>query len=193
MSALRFRRALLPLAVFSGVLAAHVAYRTLFPDAAPGQARWATVPTASRSWLELYIRTQACFLGLSYASAAAFAATSFRRYRERQLRSDRNLALGGITVSGFLAVAGCYLLGCCGSPMLGVYLSLLGPWFLPWTGPLTLALTLLSLAAAWYWMKRKERRAAATGATCCRDGAACGTAAQAKPQRRAPHSSHHIA
>ena len=38
--------------------------------------------------------------------------------------------MGGITLSGFLAVAGCYLLGCCGSPMLAVYMSLFGVSFL---------------------------------------------------------------
>lgn len=185
MNAARVHRALLPLAVFAGVLAAHVGYRVLFPEKAPGQDRWATVPTAPRSWLDLYVASQAYFLGLSYASAVAFAATSFRRYRERRLCSDRNLALGGITVSGFLAVAGCFLAGCCGSPMLGVYLSFLGPWFLPWTGPLTLALTLLSLATGWYWMRRKERRSAKEE-TCCEG--ACEPAAQSN---QAPRSSRH--
>ena len=52
MNAVRVRRALLPFAVFAGVLAAHVVYRAFFPETAPGQDRWATVPTAPRSWFD---------------------------------------------------------------------------------------------------------------------------------------------
>lgn len=187
MSPFRIRRALLPLAAFALALAAHVIFRTCFPEAPPEQARWAAVPVATRSWFDRYLEGQAYFLGLSYASAFAFAATSFRRYRERRLCSDRNLALGGITVSGFLAVAACYLAGCCGSPMLGVYVSLLGPWFLPWTGPLTLGLTLGSLAAGWFWMKRRERRAAPQAA-CCEGATTCATGVQQEPQTSSPRS-----
>ena len=172
MSGGRFRRAWLPLAIFAAVLGAHFAFRVAFPESVPGQERWVPVPTAPRAWVADYFRSQACFLGLSYASAAAFASVAFRRFRERRLARDRTLAIGGITLSGVLAVAGCYLLGCCGSPMLAVYVSLLGPWFLPWTGPLTLALTLLSLAGGLYWMRRKELRATPEQA-CCADSAAC--------------------
>lgn len=187
MNGSQIRRALLPLFTFGFVLAAHVAYRTFFKEAAPGQDRWATAPATTSSWLDHYVASQAYFLGLSYASACAYAATSFRRYRERRLCSDRNLALGGITVSGFLALAGCYLAGCCGSPMLGVYVSLLGPWFLPWTGPLTLGLTLGSLASSWFWMTKREGRAVPQ-ATCCAGASTCATGVQSKPQISSPQS-----
>lgn len=69
----------------------------------------------------------------------------------------RNLAIGGVTLSGVLAVAGCFLLGCCGSPMLAVYLSLFGAAFLPFAKPLVAGLTAASLVAGWWWMKRRER------------------------------------
>jgi hypothetical protein len=54
-----------------------------------------------------------------------------------------------------LAVAGCFLPGCCGSPMLPIYLSLLGPWFLPWAKPLSAILTALSILLGIWWIRRK--------------------------------------
>jgi len=33
---------------------------------------------------------------------------------------------GGVTLLGALMAGGCFLIGCCGSPMLAVYLSLFG-------------------------------------------------------------------
>lgn len=184
MTAKRIRRALLPLGVFAMVVALHVGYRMFFPEVAPGQERWASVPSSHSSWFNLYLKSQAYYLGLSYASSAAFAAAAFRRYRERRLGADRNLALGGITLSGVLAAAGCYLVGCCGSPMLAVYVSLLGSWFVPWTGPLTLAVTLLSLAGGWYWMRRRELCSAPTQA-CCEGGAACDASTEGTTELRA--------
>jgi hypothetical protein len=56
----------------------------------------------------------------------------------------------------FLALAGCFLVGCCGSPMLVVYLSLFGAWFLPLAKPLVAVVTTISIAAAWWWMRRKQ-------------------------------------
>lgn len=180
----QLRRAALPLAVFLAVFAAHATWHALFPDTAPGQERWTSVPVASGSWLDAYIGGQAYFLGLSYASSLCFAVIAYRRFRERRTSADRNLALGGLTISGALAVAGCFLMGCCGSPMLAVYVSLLGAAFLPWTGPLTLALTLLSIAACWYWIKRKER-SLSQGAECCERGSECHPSAQARSRSRA--------
>ncbi len=68
------------------------------------------------------------------------------------------MAVGGITLSGFLVAAGCFLVGCCGSPMLGVYLSLFGARFLPLAKPLIAAVTTLMIAAAAVWMKCRTRQ-----------------------------------
>ena len=87
----------------------------------------------------------------------SFAACALRRYRERRLCAARNLAIGGVTFSGFLAVAGCFMLGCCGSPMLVVYLNLFGAAFLPLAKPLMAGVTAVSLAVAWWWLTRRER------------------------------------
>lgn len=114
------------------------------------------------SWWQRYVETQSYYLGFSYACALGFASVALRRYRETRMGSARTMAVGGVSLSGALAVAGCYLLGCCGSPMIGVYLSLFGAAFLPWARPLVAAFTVLCIGAAWWRMNR-----AAAACTSC--------------------------
>jgi len=153
----KFRRFLLPLAVFLGVAAAHFVWSGLFPEVDPAQSRWASLPGAGTSWLQRYIETKSYWLGYSYALSLAFAAVALRRYREDRYCSKTSLAIGGVTLSGFLALAGCFLVGCCGSPMLVIYLSLFGAWFLPLAKPLVAALTTFSILGAWLWMNKRGK------------------------------------
>lgn len=166
-----WRRAVLPVGVFIGVAALHFVWLAIFPERDPAQARWAAVVAANGSALLRYIETQSYWLGLSYALALAFTATAFRRYREEAFCSARTLAIGSMTFSGFFAIAGCYLIGCCGSPMLAVYVSLFGAHFLPLTKPIVAAFTTLSVVVAWWWMKMKRAKrsdtALASGAVDC--------------------------
>ncbi len=167
-------RAILPLSVFLAVGAAHFTYLGLFPEGGPESACGGGACSCEEAtWLGHYVDSQSYWLGYSYAASLAFAATAFRRYRELRLSAARNAAVGGVTASGVLAVAGCYLLGCCGSPMLPVYLSLFGAAFLKFAKPLVAVVTTLALLGAWWWVRRRERLAAppATsgnpGPTCC--------------------------
>lgn len=147
------QRPALPAATFFLVFLVHFAWTSVFPEGEGETVRWALpagIPTPS--YWERYIETQAHYLGFSYALALAFAAWALRRYRETRLCAARNLAIGGVSFSGALAVATCYLLGCCGSPMIVVYLSLFGTGFLPFARPLIALLTLLSISAAWWWL-----------------------------------------
>ncbi len=152
-----FRRILLYLGVFLAVICAHYVWTGLFPEQDPAAARWAVVGgAAAPSWSQLYLQTQGYWLGFSYALSLTFAVYAFRRYREQRSGAARNLALGGVTFSGFLAVAGCYLLGCCGSPMLAVYLSLFGAAYLPFAKPLVALVTSISILGAWWWLNRRR-------------------------------------
>jgi len=153
----KIRRALLPLAVFLAVLGAHFVWLGLFPEQDPAQSRWAEVAATDRSWLREYLDGGGYWLGYFYGISLAFAAVGLRRYCEQRLAASRNLALGGISFSGVLAMAGCSLLGCCGSPMLAVYLSLFGVAFLPWAKPLVALLTTVILFAAWRFSRRCDR------------------------------------
>lgn len=160
-------RSALPATVFLAVGMAHYLYLGSFPDEDPAQARWIAVPSPATSWWTRYVETQSYWLGLSYAMSLTFAVVALQRYRERRLCGARNLAIGGITFSGFLAVAGCYLVGCCGSPMLIVYLNFFGASFLPLAKPLMAGVTALSLGLAWWWMLRAERRATSNASCDC--------------------------
>ena len=115
-----------------------------------------------------YESSGAIWLGLSYASAGAFAAFCLGR-----LYQDRKGALagtvGGLTLGGFVYVAGCFMLGCCGSPMLGVYVGLLGPRFLGFAKPLVLVITLVSIAIGYVCIIRRRACACAPAETCCGD------------------------
>jgi hypothetical protein len=82
--------------------------------------------------------------------------------------------LGGLTLTGFLAVAGCFLVGCCGSPMLVVYLNLFGAGFLPLAKPLVAVVTTLAIIGAWWWMKRRKPSPdPAPAASSCNKGCCC--------------------
>jgi hypothetical protein len=154
---MRLRRTLLPVLVFGVVWTAHFVWLGLFPERDPTQDRWAAVPHTERTWFQNYVETQSYWMGFSYTLALAFAATALRRYREDRFCGARNIAIGGITLTGFLGVAGCFLLGCCGSPMLIVYLNLFGAWFLPLAKPIVAALTTLSVIGGWIWTKRRAK------------------------------------
>jgi hypothetical protein len=139
-------RALLPAAAFAVVATIHYLWLGLFPDRDPVQDRWSPVAAlGTASWSRRYLDGQDYWLGFSYAAPVAFAAAAWRRYREERLGAARNLAIGGVTLSAVLSATACFLLGCCGSPMLGVYLSLFGAAFLPFAKPLIAALTAISL------------------------------------------------
>lgn len=155
----RFARSVLPVSVFVLVWMVHYVWRGYFPEMNPAQSQWVSLAVPTKmSWLEQYIKSQSYYLGFSYALSLAFATVALRRYREQRLCCARNLALGGVTLSGFLAVAGCFLVGCCGSPMLAVYISLFGVALLPLARPIIAVLTTASIAAGWWWMNRASRK-----------------------------------
>ena len=164
MTAASLRRAVLPATVFLVVAAFHYLWLGVFPEQDPAQSQWVAVD-AERSWLQSYLEGQGYWLSFSYALSLSFAAVALRRYREQRSCGVRNLAIGGVTFSGFLAVAGCYLIGCCGSPMLVVYLNLFGAAFVPLAKPLVAAMTTVSIAGAWWWMNRRRQPRAVTPAS----------------------------
>ena len=150
------RRALLPLLVFVGVLLLHYGWLIVFPERDARQAEWVSVAAAETSSLQRYIESGSYWLGYSYALCLAFASAALRRYRERRQCSARSAAIGSFTLSGVLAATGCFLAGCCGSPMLAVYLGLFGATFLPFAKPLIAAITTLTIIAALWWLKKAD-------------------------------------
>ncbi len=142
------KKAIYPVAAFLAVFLLHGAYIIW------NAAKWASI--GNDSLLSRYLSNQDYFMGLSYGLAASFTVYSFMRFTGRQ-RGGLGGAIGGLTITGILYFGGCFLLGCCGSPMLAVYLSLFGSSYAGFTKPLVLIITMLSIGLSWLWMKRKMR------------------------------------
>lgn len=144
------KRFLLPLTVFFAVLVVHASY-TIFENARLAE-HWATVTTPN--YIALYFSNGEYLIGASYALAVGFSVYALVRFIRNQNRGIAGL-LGGMTLTGVLYVGGCFLLGCCGSPMLAVYLTLFGSKFLGFTKLLTFVLTLASIVVGYVWMERR--------------------------------------
>lgn len=149
-------RAVIPLSIFVLVWIIHFTWLGLFPEQLVDQKRWVDVEsvTTKLSWWQSYLEEQSYFLGFSYALTLAFSAVAFRKYREQRFCGSKIFVIGGISFSGILAFAGCFLIGCCGSPMLAIYLGLFGAKFLPFANSMVAGVTTLFVAGAWWWMHR---------------------------------------
>lgn len=111
-------------------------------------AQWVRIGSghAEPTWKQYFERGDH-WLGYSYALAAAFTAFAAGLMVRRQRRAARGV-LGGVTLLGVLYGAGCFLIGCCGSPMLAVYLSVFGASILGLLKPLVALITTVSVAAS---------------------------------------------
>ena len=144
------KRVLLSLSAFIVVLFLHASYSILQGEKLA--EKWAG--THDTKYLDLYVQHSDYLIGASYALAIGFSIYALLRFLENRKAGFAGL-IGGITLTGTLYVAGCFLLGCCGSPMLAVYLTLFGSSFLGFAKPLTFGLTFASIVAGWIWMERR--------------------------------------
>ncbi|MFH1515055.1 MAG: hypothetical protein ABIG42_06295 [bacterium] len=115
--------------------------------------KWAAIDEVSL--LSAYIEGQDYFLSFSYALAASFTLYAFLRFNENRKRGAVSVA-GGITLIGLLYFGVCFILGCCGSPMLAVYIALFGSSFLGFTKPLIALVTLASVIISYFWLEKKN-------------------------------------
>lgn len=104
--------------------------------------------------LSLYFGQKDYFLSFSYALAVAFTVYAFLRL-VRKTKGASTCLIGGITLTGFIYIMGCFLLGCCGSPLLAVYLGLFGSKILGFAKPLIAAITTISVIFGYLWIKKK--------------------------------------
>lgn len=144
------KKILLSLSAFALVLTLHASYFVVQGNKLA--ERWAM--TNETNYLELYVERSEYLIGASYALAIGFSVYALLRFLESRKAGLAGL-VGGVTLTGVLYIAGCFLLGCCGSPMLAVYLTLFGSSFLGFTKPLTFGLTLAAVAVGYFWMSSK--------------------------------------
>ena len=158
---------LVPTIVFVAIFVAHALCVGACAVSAPsgwsdfGMSANATGPFG----LGAYWRGQDYFIGFSYALGASFTAWALTRciaFRQAWVAAG-GAAVGGITLVGVLMAGGCFLIGCCGSPMLAIYVSLFGSRALGVGKPLTASVTLVSVSCGYWCLSRRL----AHGDVCC--------------------------
>ncbi len=148
---------LIALAVFGAVLGLHFGYHAW--QEARVAAQWVQIAAApSPSAWTNYLERGDYWLGYSYALAAGFTAFGLARMVRRRRQAAASVA-GGVTMLGVLYGAGCFLVGCCGSPMLAVYLSVFGASVLGFIKPIVAAVTTLSVVGSAILLEGRTRRA----------------------------------
>jgi hypothetical protein len=118
-------------------------------------------------WIQKYINEQEYFLGISYALSFAFMAFAFLKFKEK-----RKEALKAAAGSGFLAVVlwlSCFFFGCCGSPMLIVYLNLIGISSLKVPKAVLLLMTITFVSIGYIWLRRESPVVCCNGKPCKED------------------------
>jgi hypothetical protein len=114
-----------------------------------------------------YRQQQDYYLSFSYALAAAFTVFALGRWRASRAGAVAG-AVTGVSFGALLAAFGCFVVGCCGSPMLPVWIAVFGAHGVGLAKPIVAGLTVLSLGVGYLLMRR------GCGAKCgCADGGDC--------------------
>lgn len=113
------------------------------------------VDTGGQNYFLSYFFNQDYITGLSLALAISFTVFAVMKYTESRRKAAGGI-LGGLTLTGFLSFGLCFMLGCCGSPMLIVYLSLFGSAFIGFLKPLFLVLTVASVTVGIVFLEKKN-------------------------------------
>ena len=129
---------------------------------------WAQVEAATHHLgFDPYIHGQDYFVGFSYALSASFAAWMIVRFMAARRATSAAAAAGSLTLAGGLMVAGCLLIGCCGSPMLPIYIGLFGAKALQLGKPLMALISVVSVGCAYWCISRRSNVDNCTN-KCCR-------------------------
>jgi hypothetical protein len=161
----RWTQWLAPLA-FVAVYAAHAFY--LSRIAAIPMEGWANSEIMDTGFLGLgpYLQGQDYYTGFSYALGAAFAVWAIGKFLHSRQTAMAAGAAGSITFVGVLMAAGCFLIGCCGSPLLGVYLGIFGAKALGIGKPLMALVSLISVGIGYWYLSHRERKEVCLDSSC---------------------------
>lgn len=135
------------IAVFVGTIALHLIY-----SVNPRGSGCGPHPTVLS-----YITSGDVFLGFSLAVGALFTYCCLHRLFYTRSKAAAAGAVSGTAAVAGVAAAGCFLTGCCGSPMLIVYASIIGiqgfeipKWAIAFV-------TVISASLGWWWLKRMDK------------------------------------
>jgi hypothetical protein len=145
---------LLGTAAFAAVFVGHVLYLRYLTNAP--QQDWADNFNPSVSFWQSYIISQDYYVSFSYALSAGFAVWATTRFVYSRRQAAAIGAFGGVSLVTFLAAAGCFLIGCCGSPMLSIYISVFGSKAAGTGKPLMALISLISIGAGYLYVLRRS-------------------------------------
>ena len=156
----------MPLIMFLMVFVGHAFY--IRHKAAVPADGWADVGVGyGGTWgFAAYINEQDYYLGFSYGLGAAFAVWAISQFIRTRQAAMATGAVGSVTFVGVLMAAGCFLIGCCGSPMLGVYLGLFGAKALGVGKPLMALVTVVSVGWGYWYLSRRADKGLCAGDNC---------------------------
>ena len=115
--------------------------------------------------LSLYFSRQDYFLSFSFALTGSFTVYAILKFIENRRNGISGIA-GGITWTGILSVGICFLSGCCGSPMLAVYLAFFGSSLVGFTQPLAAIITTISVIVGYIWINRSSKAVCSSDKDC---------------------------
>jgi hypothetical protein len=149
---------------FVAVFLGHVLYLRYLTTAP--QRGWADNFNPSASFWQSYVIGQDYFVSFSYALSAGFAVWATTRFMYSRRRAAAVGAFGGVSLVTLLAAAGCFLIGCCGSPMLAIYVSLFGSKAAGVGKPLMAVISLLSICGGYLYVVRHSECNCTDAETC---------------------------
>lgn len=159
-------RVLLPVGVFSLAYGLHYLWFSTHPEPKTVEQCCAGSCELPSAW-DRYIQSQDYLIGYSCALGFAFSADALRRFIELRSVAARNAATGSFGLTALFCGGACFLLGCCGSPMLGVWLTLFGANVLPMAKPIAAGVATIAVAVAAWWSYRQQTQ------QCCAPGVSC--------------------
>lgn len=135
----RVKKIIMPFCVFCVVFILHLLYFKL--------------ACVGNGWLTKYLSEQEYFLGASYGLSFGFmsyALLVFGRNKKAALK-----AAGGSGIFAIFLLMLCFFFGCCSSPMLIVYLNLLGLSALKVHKGILLLMTVIFITIGYAWLNKK--------------------------------------
>lgn len=115
-------------------------------------------------WFEEYIKRQEYFLGLSYGLSFAFIVFAFLKFREDK-KDSLKAAMGG-SLWAIVLFFFCFLFGCCSSPMLIMYLNLIGISNLKVPKSVLLLITIIYICIGYFWLIKRASKSIRNNEPC---------------------------
>lgn len=110
--------------------------------------------TENADWFTAYLRLKEYYLGFSYAISVAFAVFAFMKFKACRGRSIGAGVGAGVWVAT-LWTLGCFLVGCCGSPMWIIYFNLFGISVLKIPKWSIAMMSLVMVFVGYLWLRKK--------------------------------------